>query len=99
MPQNTKKLACEFILNNNNNNSNNSSNENESVLSILHFNDVYNIEPNTTEPKAGAARFMTCINSLRQLNADSTLILFSGDAFSPSACKLWLFYYFKYEIK
>ena len=84
MPLNTTKLACDFILNN----TSNCSHENEeSFLSILHFNDVYNIEPNTTEPKAGAARFMTCLNSLKQLNTDSTLTLFSGDAFSPSACK------------
>lgn len=52
------------------------------VLSILHFNDVYNIDSNTAvEPIGGAARFCTAIKSLAHLDP---LVLFSGDAFSPS---------------
>lgn len=50
-------------------------------LVILHFNDVYNVEPNPQEPVGGAARFCTAIKSFEHLNP---LVLFSGDAFSPS---------------
>lgn len=56
------------------------------VLTILHFNDVYNIDPNSTvEPVGGAARFCTAIKSFQSQNP---LILFSGDVFSPSMCEL-----------
>ncbi|CAK1543627.1 unnamed protein product [Leptosia nina] len=49
---------------------------------IIHFNDVYNIEQVTnTEPVGGALRFCTAVKSLQHLNP---LVLFSGDAFSPS---------------
>ncbi|XP_068147223.1 mannosylglucosyl-3-phosphoglycerate phosphatase isoform X1 [Drosophila tropicalis] len=51
-------------------------------LTILHYNDVYNIESMAeTEPIGGAARFATAIKSYGHLNP---LVLFSGDAFSPS---------------
>ncbi|XP_055319481.1 mannosylglucosyl-3-phosphoglycerate phosphatase isoform X3 [Sitodiplosis mosellana] len=51
-------------------------------LNIIHFNDIYNVEPNSSrEPVGGAARFLTVIKSYANLNP---LILFSGDAFSPS---------------
>lgn len=51
-------------------------------LTILHYNDVYNIESMAeTEPIGGAARFATAIKSYAHLNP---LVLFSGDAFSPS---------------
>lgn len=54
-------------------------------LTILHYNDVYNIESMAeTEPIGGAARFATAIKSYAHLNP---LVLFSGDAFSPSMCK------------
>lgn len=57
-------------------------------LVILHFNDVYNVEPRIgIEPVGGAARFCTAIKSFHHLNP---LILFSGDVFSPSMCKLLL---------
>ncbi|XP_060517540.1 trifunctional nucleotide phosphoesterase protein YfkN isoform X2 [Cylas formicarius] len=49
---------------------------------ILHFNDVYNVESRTgPEPVGGAARFCTAVKSFHSLNP---LVLFSGDAFSPS---------------
>ncbi|KAL1512707.1 hypothetical protein ABEB36_002253 [Hypothenemus hampei] len=52
------------------------------TLVILHFNDVYNVESRQApEPIGGAARFCTAIKSFQHLNP---LILFSGDAFSPS---------------
>lgn len=54
-------------------------------LTILHYNDIYNIEPNSShEPIGGAARFLTAIKSFSHLNP---LVLFSGDAFSPSMRK------------
>ncbi|KAF7278511.1 mannosylglucosyl-3-phosphoglycerate phosphatase isoform X2 [Rhynchophorus ferrugineus] len=49
---------------------------------ILHYNDVYNVESRPSpEPVGGAARFCTAMKSFQHLNP---LILFSGDAFSPS---------------
>ncbi|XP_053966887.1 mannosylglucosyl-3-phosphoglycerate phosphatase isoform X2 [Anastrepha ludens] len=54
----------------------------EVPLTILHYNDVYNIEPNSgKEPVGGAARFCTAIKSFAHLEP---LVLFSGDIFSPS---------------
>eukprot|EP00927_Polykrikos_kofoidii_P072520 TRINITY_DN68624_c0_g1_i1.p1 TRINITY_DN68624_c0_g1~~TRINITY_DN68624_c0_g1_i1.p1 ORF type:complete len:1791 (+),score=282.65 TRINITY_DN68624_c0_g1_i1:195-5567(+) len=57
-------------------------------MTILHFNDVYNVEPRAKEPVGGIARFVT---RMRQLQAESVsrgepeaVILFSGDAFNPS---------------
>lgn len=59
----------------------------DNVLSILHFNDVYNVDSNCkTEPIGGAARFSTAIKSLAHLDP---LVLFSGDAFSPSMCEFF----------
>ncbi|XP_047120088.1 trifunctional nucleotide phosphoesterase protein YfkN isoform X1 [Schistocerca piceifrons] len=52
-----------------------------SPITILHYNDVYNIESRATEPVGGAARFCTAIKSFSHLNP---LVLFSGDIFSPS---------------
>ena len=54
---------------------------NKAIITILHFNDVYNIEPRETEPVGGAARFVTAIKQMSHLNP---LVLFSGDAFNPS---------------
>lgn len=53
-------------------------------LRIIHFNDVYNIDCSKKEPVGGAARFQTLLNKLNE-NKDS-LVVFSGDAFSPSTC-------------
>jgi len=50
-------------------------------LTILHFNDVYNIEERKTEPVGGVARFKTALDSFKELEP---LILFSGDLFEPS---------------
>lgn len=58
-------------------------------LYILHYNDIYNIDANSSvEPVGGASRFSTAVKSFSHLNP---LILFSGDAFSPSMCKLFTF--------
>ena len=51
------------------------------TITILHFNDVYNIEPREKDPCGGAARFTQRIKDLSDLNP---LVLFSGDAFNPS---------------
>ena len=64
-------------------------------LFIVHFNDVYNIEERKKHPCGGAARFLTCINKYRErclaaideeddCKSSLPLVLFSGDAFSPS---------------
>ena len=53
-------------------------------LRIIHFNDVYNIEGFKTEPSGSAARFKTALNNFRNRE---TLVVFSGDAFSPSTCR------------
>lgn len=50
-------------------------------LKILHFNDVYNLEEHDKEPVGGGARYITALNELRD---EDTLVLFSGDIFSPS---------------
>nr|CAD7573237.1 unnamed protein product [Timema californicum] len=52
-----------------------------STVTILHYNDVYNVEPRVVEPVGGAARFCAAIKTFSHLNP---LVLFSGDIFSPS---------------
>ena len=54
---------------------------------ILHFNDVYNIEPREKEPVGGAARFASKIATFKPRNP---LILFSGDALNPSMSEIIL---------
>jgi 5'-nucleotidase len=53
----------------------------EKTLTILHFNDVYNVESADKEPVGGAARFCTALKSFSHLNP---LVLFSGDVLAPS---------------
>lgn len=55
-------------------------------LTILHFNDVYNIEPRDKEPVGGAARFVTKMKSFQ----GEPLILFSGDLLNPSLSKIYI---------
>lgn len=59
-----------------------------SEILIIHYNDVYNIEPlaktSPTALAAGATRFAA---KVRSFDADKPLILFSGDAFNPSSSK------------
>ncbi|GBN45386.1 hypothetical protein AVEN_73917-1 [Araneus ventricosus] len=50
-------------------------------VTILHFNDCYNVESQSSEPVGGAARFCTALKSFNDLEP---LILFSGDIFAPS---------------
>jgi hypothetical protein len=51
------------------------------IVSILHFNDCYNIEPRSQEPSGGAARFVTALRSFTQ---SDPIVLFSGDVIAPS---------------
>jgi hypothetical protein len=57
-------------------------------LRIVHFNDVYHLDPSSAEPVGGAARFITVCKEYREserYNGQPELItLFSGDAFNPS---------------
>ncbi|XP_020897709.1 5'-nucleotidase isoform X2 [Exaiptasia diaphana] len=55
--------------------------ETAKVLTILHFNDVYNIEPREKEPVGGVARFAHKLTSYKDLNP---LTVFSGDVLNPS---------------
>ena len=58
-------------------------------LTLIHFNDVYNVESREKqEPVGGAARMRTAIKKYSDRNP---LILFSGDAFAPSICKFSIF--------
>jgi len=56
----------------------------QEILTILHFNDVYNIEPREKEPVGGAARFAHKLASYKDLNP---LTVFSGDVLNPSMSK------------
>ena len=63
-------------------NENKTNGDNKNTLTILHYNDVYNIDQQVkSEPVGGASRFVTAINSFKDLDP---LVLFSGDAFNPS---------------
>lgn len=53
-------------------------------ITILHFNDVYNINEREEEPVGGAARFATAMRQLKHLDP---LVLFSGDIFNPSVSR------------
>lgn len=57
-------------------------------LRLIHYNDVYHVDPQSSEPVGGIARFQTVVNRYRHdesYKGQSELItLFSGDAFNPS---------------
>ncbi|KAH7376870.1 flagellar associated protein [Plectosphaerella cucumerina] len=57
-------------------------------LRLMHYNDVYHLDPSSAEPMGGIARFITAVNTYRgdeRFRGQSELIsLFSGDAFNPS---------------
>lgn len=55
--------------------------EGEEIIRVIHFNDVYDIDPGEKDPIGGVARFKTAVDAHRN---DKTLTLFSGDVFSPS---------------
>ncbi|KAL8799256.1 MAG: hypothetical protein Q9182_006023 [Xanthomendoza sp. 2 TL-2023] len=57
-------------------------------LRLLHFNDVYHIEPGSADPVGGCARFQTLHNfysdDTRFAEQVGLVTLFSGDALNPS---------------
>ena len=57
-------------------------------LRILHYNDVYHVEPGSREPVGGIARFQTLCNyyakDAKFKGQSELLTMFSGDAFNPS---------------
>ncbi|KAI9172526.1 ser/Thr protein phosphatase family protein [Paramyrothecium foliicola] len=57
-------------------------------LRILHYNDVYHVDPASAEPVGGITRFMTVCKEYQddqRFKDQSKLItFFSGDAFNPS---------------
>ena len=54
------------------------------TITILHYNDVCNVEARDAEPVGGASRFLTAVKEHQESNP---LILFSGNVFSPSMSK------------
>ncbi|KAF2726005.1 Metallo-dependent phosphatase [Polychaeton citri CBS 116435] len=60
------------------------------ALRILHYNDVYHVEPGSRDPVGGISRFQTLCNHYASSpqysgpNQPDLLTLFSGDAFNPS---------------
>ena len=67
-----------------------------SQMTIVHFNDVYNIEPREKEPVGGAARFATKLASLKHLNP---LIVFSGDCLNPSTSEFRMHHQLNFVFK
>jgi 5'-nucleotidase len=57
-------------------------------LRILHYNDVYHVDPSSAEPVGGISRFMTVCSEYREdakyKDQSKLLTFFSGDAFNPS---------------
>jgi 5'-nucleotidase len=55
---------------------------------ILHYNDVYHVDPSSSEPVGGVARFQTLVNYYRDdtrfAGQPELVTVFSGDAFNPS---------------
>ncbi|KAL0979082.1 hypothetical protein UPYG_G00180280 [Umbra pygmaea] len=51
------------------------------ILTILHFNNVYEVDARLEEPVGGAARFATVLKKFQSVNP---FIVFSGDCLSPS---------------
>ncbi|KAL2264209.1 hypothetical protein VTK26DRAFT_485 [Humicola hyalothermophila] len=57
-------------------------------LRILHYNDVYHLDPSSAEPVGGVARFVTVCKGYREAERfkgqPELVTLFSGDCFNPS---------------
>lgn len=57
-------------------------------LRLLHYNDVYHLDPSSAEPAGGAARFVTLCKEYREAERfqgqPEVVTLFSGDVFNPS---------------
>lgn len=72
-------------------NFNSSNAPNAKRLRLIHFNDVYNIEGVRDEPVGGGARFKTVLDELTK--PKQSVVLFSGDAVSPSMRKFSIYFY------
>lgn len=68
----------------------NQRNSQATIISLLHFNDCYNVEQRAVEPAGGAARFKTALTSFIDYDP---VVLFSGDILGPSISE-----YFKVTI-
>lgn len=59
-----------------------------SDLRVLHFNDVYHVEPSHADPVGGITRFQSMCNHYRHdpqfQDQPELLAFFSGDGFNPS---------------
>ncbi|SPO01964.1 related to 5`-nucleotidase precursor [Cephalotrichum gorgonifer] len=57
-------------------------------LRLLHFNDVYHVDPSSAEPVGGIGRFMSVVREYREheryAGQPGLIPLFSGDSFNPS---------------
>ncbi|EAU39585.1 conserved hypothetical protein [Aspergillus terreus NIH2624] len=57
-------------------------------LRLIHYNDVYHVEPGSAEPVGGVPRFQSVVNYYRSdprfAGQPDILTFFSGDAFNPS---------------
>jgi hypothetical protein len=54
-------------------------NQRSETLQIIHFNDVYEVEPRSREPVGGVARFIGKLKTYPE-----ACVLFSGDSLAPS---------------
>ena len=52
-------------------------------MDFIHFNDVYEITESSKNPVGGASRFQGLVKQLKS-ELGNPMIVFSGDAFSPS---------------
>ena len=57
--------------------------EAEKKLTIIHFNDVYDISEDDNEICGGVARFAAAMKNQKEVDPNA-VILFSGDLWSPS---------------
>jgi hypothetical protein len=59
---------------------------------ILHYNDVYHLDPSSAEPVGGIARFITVCKEYKEHDKyqgqPALVTLFSGDVFSPASPKV-----------
>lgn len=57
-------------------------------LRLLHYNDVYHLDPSSAEPVGGIARFVSVCKEYREAERftgqPGLVTLFSGDVFNPS---------------
>jgi 5'-nucleotidase len=57
-------------------------------IRLLHYNDVYHVDPSSSEPVGGYARFQTLCDEYRTgekwKGHPELVTVFSGDAFNPS---------------